>query len=108
VIHFKDKHRLGFGEAFLGTADPAPAEAIYLDLEDSALGISLLDRVRRRCPEPATSCALWLVGYWGPPSLPLPPAPGDGKTRWPFSVVEVPEPGGEAAEPRVLIEQPAP
>lgn len=59
----------------LGDVDPAhvarteaelAAAPLALTLDDSALGISLHDRLRSRCPAPATWCALVVEGYWGP------------------------------------------
>nr|MBP6721092.1 hypothetical protein [Bacteroidia bacterium] len=37
---------------------------IELWLEDSALGVSLQDRVRQYCPNGGL-CSLWVAGYWG-------------------------------------------
>lgn len=46
---------------FLGRA-PSP-EVISVRLDDSALGVSLAERVRASCHD-AASCTLWLEGYW--------------------------------------------
>lgn len=108
VIRFESEHRLGIGGAFIGTAGtPATPEAIHLQLEDSAMGISLLDRLRRRCPATSPTCAVWLEGAWGSPlDLGEPPA---GPRRWPFSVFRLVEPAGEpsfdGAQVRILVEQ---
>jgi hypothetical protein len=45
----------------LGTA--RSPQAVSVPLDDSALGIALAERVRAACPD-ATSCAVWLEGYW--------------------------------------------
>src|SRR5262245_6865861 len=39
------------------------SDAIKLRLNDSALGISLADRVRQMCGS-RTECALWIEGFW--------------------------------------------
>lgn len=44
---------------------------LALALEDSALGISLADHVRRTCPDAAT-CRAWLEGYWDPSTPDVP------------------------------------
>lgn len=42
----------------------AKVDRIELWLEDSALGVSLQDRVRQYCPNGGL-CSLWVAGYWG-------------------------------------------
>jgi len=65
-LQFADEHRLALGPAHVGGwAEPGP-ESLALTLDDTALGISLLDRVRDLCPEGDLTCALWLEGSWGP------------------------------------------
>jgi hypothetical protein len=46
--------RLGVGAASL----------LDVDIDDSAMNVSLADRVRHACPDPAVPCAAWLEGYW--------------------------------------------
>lgn len=66
VVTFEDAYRLGIGAAFVGTTlSEAPADAVRLDLDDTGLGIALLDTLRHLCPEEAAGCALWLEGYCG-------------------------------------------
>jgi hypothetical protein len=46
----------------------APGDRIHLWLHDSALGVSLADRVRQYCGGKST-CRLWVAGIWGPDML---------------------------------------
>ena len=63
--------------AWIGVLPQAPEGAVLLRLDDSALGVSLLDRARELCAPGATTCALWLDGTPGSllPLL-LPAVPG--------------------------------
>lgn len=69
---------LGVQKAWIGNGGDAPADgAVLLKLDDTAMGVSLLDRLRQACP--ARTCAVWLEGTWGPvlevggqPALALP------------------------------------
>ncbi|MEZ4398626.1 MAG: hypothetical protein R3B06_01310 [Kofleriaceae bacterium] len=54
-----DADRLGIVGAALG-----PADGQALALDDSALGISLMDRVRTKCPADQPTCRVWLNGRW--------------------------------------------
>ncbi len=66
VVRFADKYRLGIGTAFVGTTlSEPPAGAVRLDLDDTGLGIGLLDTLRDLCAKEAAGCALWLEGYCG-------------------------------------------
>ena len=67
-------------------ARPAGAAPLAVDLDDSALGISLCDRLRSLCPG-SGECALWLEGYWG--SLVELPGTGQAPRAIPFAVLEV-------------------
>ncbi len=54
-----------YRRAFISVDPAMPKESrIELWLEDSALGVSLQDRVRQYCPN-GGSCGLWVAGYWG-------------------------------------------
>jgi hypothetical protein len=67
VIRSKDGFVLGRLRAFVGTSTAdTGADKLALALEDTALGVSLRDRLRSKCPEGARSCAIWLEGHWGP------------------------------------------
>lgn len=66
VVRFKDQHRLGLDGGHIGVSPAATPAEIKVTLDDTAMGISLLDRVREACPAPTeTSCAVWLEGTWG-------------------------------------------
>ena len=90
VVRFADGHRIGLDGGHIGVSPAITPGAIQVALDDSAMGISLLDRVRQACPdEKQTECAVWLEGTWlgGPRRLfqvtrlvgvnpPAPPAGG--------------------------------
>jgi hypothetical protein len=40
------------------------ADALVVNLDDTALGISLSDRAKRVCPAGAPACAMWVEGFW--------------------------------------------
>jgi len=86
VVAFMDEHRLQISSAFLGVS-PDASNHIALRLDDSALGISLVDRVRRHCPGDPRSCVIWVEGYWGP--LIGLPEEAHATPPYPFAVLEV-------------------
>ena len=99
ALRFEDPSRLAIAAAFVGARLPAAGEdALALQLDDSALGVPLLEQVGRACPKDQPSCAVWLTGHWGAlvdgPALPESPEAA-GPRRWPFAVVRV----GAAVEP---------
>ena len=101
-IRFSD-HRLGLAGAVLAVGEP-PKDALRLSLDDSALGISLLERLRHRCPPATPVCAIWLEGAWGPllsgpTGLPAPKA-------HPFAVRGVGALVAPGDAPRVHVEAP--
>lgn len=51
-----DPDRLGIAGATLG--------GFPVNLDDSALGIALADRVRQKCAAPAITCRVWVEGTW--------------------------------------------
>jgi hypothetical protein len=111
VLLFASEPPLRIDDAFLGSADaPASVEAVRLRLNDAAMGISLRDRLRGRCPPESTRCAVWLEGAWGAQPLGDEPEVADGgPKRWPFAVFrlvdraeEPPEHGGEVT---ILVEE---
>jgi hypothetical protein len=58
-----------YRKAYIGVdAGLDPKDRIFLWLHDSALGVSLAERVRQYCPE-QNICRLWVAGYWGPDML---------------------------------------
>jgi len=67
-----DAAAIGVDHAALGVA------ALGVELDDSAMGVGLLDQLRSACERSATTCAVWLHVHWGPnlPMPPLPPIPG--------------------------------
>jgi hypothetical protein len=89
VVRFRDQHRLGLDGGHIGVSPAALPGVIGVTLDDSAMGISLLDRVRDACPDSKeTVCPVWLEGTWaGGPSHKMrvfrlvgvnPPAPPAG------------------------------
>lgn len=86
VVHF-DEHRLAWNRAFLSGSTKTRG-GLSLRLDDSALGISLLDRLREQCAADEPSCLVWVEGYWG--SLIAPPQ-GTKATPppYPFAVLGV-------------------
>lgn len=86
VVASMDEHRLGISSAFLGVSADA-SNQIALHLDDSALGISMADRLRQRCPEARRSCVIWVEGYWGP--LVDLPRDRDATPPYTFAVLEV-------------------
>ena len=91
---------LGLASGHIGTVAAAPGpDAIHVRLDDTAMSVSLADRVRSDCPDGEYS-VIWAEGVWGAtlgggPSLGGPsvggPALGgpgllDEPTRHPFSV----------------------
>jgi hypothetical protein len=97
VVRFADQARLGLGDVAIAAqeADLTP-DSLALDVDDGALGISLLDRLRSSCPPNRQACAVWLEGHWGRLVEVPSPAPASGSVRrWPFAVRRV----GELVDP---------
>ncbi|MFZ5479774.1 MAG: hypothetical protein ACOZNI_23620 [Myxococcota bacterium] len=80
VVAFDDKHRLGVARAWVGDDEVG----LRLHLDDTAMGVALIDHLRRDCPKGPT-CAVWLEGTWGP-LMPGLPDFGEDPSRHPFSV----------------------
>lgn len=57
---------LGVTGARVGV-EPLPADAPAIQLDETALGIALIDQLRSACPGVKT-CAVWLEGRMGVPS----------------------------------------
>jgi hypothetical protein len=95
VVRFADAYRLALGEACVSTSPKDTCDNhLQLQLDDTALGISLLDRVSQHCPKPALSCAIWLEGYFGELledvlPKPKPAVASRPTTKWPFAVMKV-------------------
>lgn len=62
VVAFDDEHRLGIVRAWVGASEAA---GLKLKLDDTAMGVALLDHLRTACP-PGPTCEVWLEGTWGP------------------------------------------
>lgn len=95
VLHF-DEHHMGIIKAFIGASDTVDAETIFLRVDDSWMGISLMDRLDKPCPRANPTCMIWVEGYWGkgkPAGIPLPMWDQSGVDRreWPFMVMRVHE-----------------
>ncbi len=87
VVDFQDEHRLGIHAAWLGVlADAAPPGALLLRLDDSGLGIALLDQLRAACP-PGRTCAVWIECTWGARVAAPPATVSDGAVRHDVSVL---------------------
>ncbi len=84
------------GPAWIGmTAEDAPDDAVWVKLDQTALGVGLTERLVPLCAETPTRCAVWIPGYLaptlklpGPPGFDGPSVPGEPKKE-PFSVREV-------------------
>ena len=99
VVRFSNPHRIGLAGGHIGVSLAIRPDAIQVALDDTAMGISLLDRVRQTCPDDKqTECAVWLEGTWGG---------GPERTFRVFRLVGAnpPEPPGGGAPIRALIEQ---
>ncbi len=84
VLLWKGGDRQWIGDAFVAaTVDAIAADVPALRLNDAALGISLVDRLRHACPSGQPGCALWLDGYVGAP------ADDDPRALHRFAVVAV-------------------
>lgn len=101
VVHFTSSHRIGLDGGHIGVSPAIAPGAIRVSLDDTAMGVSLLDRVRDACPdEKQTDCAVWLEGTW---------AGGPDRRLRVLRLVgpNPPEPPGGGAPIRALIEQDA-
>jgi len=104
VIRFKDEFRMNWGAITIGTALGAPAEgAIHLKLDDTKMGVGLLDRLADEVPEDDTGCVRWLEGTWGEamPGPDLSKFEPPGPKRHPFAVTAISE--GVAADAKAQI-----
>jgi hypothetical protein len=102
VVRFANQHRIGLDGGHIGVSPAVTPDSIQVSLDDTAMGISLLDRVRDACPdEKQTECAVWLEGTW---------AGGPDRKFRVFSLVgpNPPGPPGGGAPIRALIEADAP
>ncbi len=63
VLRLANDGLRGWQEAYLGTQPMDDEDKIVLRLSDSALGVSLADRIHQYCPT-GEWCKLWLTGYW--------------------------------------------
>src|SRR6185503_5779388 len=51
VVRFRDQHRLGLDGGHIGVSPAALPGVIQVTLDDTAMGIALIDRVRNACPD---------------------------------------------------------
>jgi hypothetical protein len=114
-VQFDDAYRLGIVGGAVCTTDPAPADALPLKLDDTAMSSSLLDLLRDRVAEGADSGLFWLEGTWGAvvsvggmPALDLPgfelPGFEAAPERHPFAVRRVVGPVGGEDPPVAYLE----
>lgn len=91
VIRFEDSFRLSIRDAFVGVSGAYPnKDMLLLSLNDAALGIPLLSRLRDSCSTKRNWCAVWLEGLWGPLiELKQPEQEKEDLTEWLFSVLKV-------------------
>ncbi len=82
VVEFDE---LGIRDCFVGDDD----DRLAIRIDDTALGISLVDRLRG--DHPGGRCVVWLEGYWGALVSGGPELPEQGEKRWPFAVLGQPE-----------------
>jgi len=67
VIRFKDDMRMNWGAITIGTALGDAAEGdIHLKLDDTKMGVGLLDRLAGEVPEGDAGCVRWVEATWGP------------------------------------------
>jgi hypothetical protein len=87
VAFFEGPQRLGISRAFVAVSSEVSGK-LAVTLDDGALGIPLLERLRELCPGSHTSCAVWLEGYWG--ALIEDPSDGNGAaSQRTFAVLKV-------------------
>ena len=66
LVRFRDAAHSGVEKAFIGVSEASLGpDPIELALSDLAMGIPLIDHLRRQCPKDALTCAAWLEGDWG-------------------------------------------
>jgi hypothetical protein len=72
AITFDDEYRLAIQTARVG--------GVALKLDDTAMGVAVLDQVKGVCPDGAPGCTVWLEGTWGSvlPGASMPGLPGPG------------------------------
>jgi len=74
---------LGLSSGHIGVRpEPPGADAVPLNLVDTAMGVSLADKIRGDCPD-GQACVIWVEGIWGANVPDDPFAPPD---QHPFSV----------------------
>ncbi|MDP2314531.1 MAG: hypothetical protein Q8P41_16635 [Pseudomonadota bacterium] len=87
TVDFGGDTRLGVARAWIGaTGDTPPDGAVLLHLDDSRMGVAVLDHLRSTCPAGPRTCAVWLEGTWAPSALPGVTAPPDDPLRHAFAV----------------------
>ncbi|MBW2254949.1 MAG: hypothetical protein JRI25_10180 [Deltaproteobacteria bacterium] len=86
---------LGLASGHVGVLpEPPGADALLLKLDDTAMGVSLADKIRGDCPA-GQACVIWVEGIWGAtvampdmPAMPSMDGPGGpaATDKHPFSV----------------------
>ena len=100
VVRFSDAAHSGVAKAFVGVSEASlGADPLELALNDTAMGIALLDHLRRQCPKEALTCSAWLEGNWG---TTFPPGETQQGPAHPFSVVRFHETIDPAAPSELL------
>lgn len=109
VIRFDRYDQISIRDAFVGLSPIPRSDSIFLSLDDTAMGIPLIERLKEPCPSKSNWCAVWLEGYWGTlVELNPPSQKKTSVTKWPFAVLKVQKPIQkkleEDKEIRILIE----
>jgi len=99
TITFDDEYRLAIQTAHVG--------GVALKLDDTAMGVAVLDQVKGICPAGTPGCTVWLEGTWGSvlqgasmPGLPGPGGPGGPSLGGPgLAGPSVPSPSGSERHP---------
>ncbi len=103
VVDFGGPYRLGVQRAWLGSDLAAPGPStVLLDLDDTPMSVSLMDHLRRACPE-GERCAVWIEARWGAPvAMPAAMAAfAEDPPRLPVTVLRF---GEVAATPAVHVQ----
>ncbi|MFN3200584.1 MAG: hypothetical protein ACE366_19450 [Bradymonadia bacterium] len=56
---------LGVRSAMVSGDPSGASKGMPIKLDDSTMGISLMDHLRSKCPKDAKVCGIWIEGLWG-------------------------------------------